>query len=87
MVDELIDILKEAKIRYPIGTKFRSAYNPSRVGMVKNKHFYIQGANIFAKSSYGEAVFYNGTWAEIISTPEIKIKIKRNKILKLKYFI
>lgn len=73
------ELLKIAKENYPVGTVFKSAFNPSRKGKVTQLDFFEERGNIFseevdeyAEEYIREAIYYNGIWAEIISKPEVK---------------
>lgn len=73
------DLLEEAKRRYPIGTKFISV--SGRILIVTNSnHMYLLRNNIIVSTDEGNgetikngaSIYYNGKWAEIVSTPEPK---------------
>ena len=74
------ELLKIAKENYPVDTVFKSAYNPNRKGKVTHLNFFVENKNIFTDQLYddlaeegiGEAIYYEGVWAEIISKPEVK---------------
>lgn len=71
------ELLKIAREKYPIGTVFKSAYNPEQYPkcVVKNNNFKFDYDNLF--TSKDDCIFYAdcnklgkyNTWAEIISTP------------------
>ena len=72
-------LLKIAKENYPVGTVFKSAFNPDRKGKVTHLNFFTESGNIFteeiddlAEEGIGEAIYYRGNWGEIISKPEVK---------------
>lgn len=73
------ELLKIAKENYPVDTVFKSAYNPNRKGKVTHLNFFVENKNIFTDQLYddlaeegiGEAIYYEGVWAEIISKPEV----------------
>lgn len=64
------ELLEEAKRRYPIGTKFKSAYSGDE-RKIKNISFIFDG---YGKDIYetntGNYVYYNGKWSEIIELPK-----------------
>ena len=70
------EIIAEAKRRYPIGTKYRNAVNPSNdhACVMKgndiipwiNDHHKPEFQSITERSSSG-IIYSNGNWAEIIS--------------------
>lgn len=65
----LNDLLEEAKKRYPVGTKFYSAYNTNISGEVKSNNYYIyNNTDITINYLSGHSVYSNGKWAEIIET-------------------
>jgi hypothetical protein len=96
---EYSELLKEAKRRYPIGTKFRIVHSPDIVCEVKNHepypvhdekfiNFYITNAIVGCE---GASVYKDGKWAEIISLgyviptdEDYKYLIKLFKKLKIK---
>jgi hypothetical protein len=81
-------LFKEAKERYPVGTKFRIAHEPSKIVTVKshdqhintfieNKGLHInlkieEHANSDANSA---SVYFNGKWAEIVEIGKSNIDI------------
>jgi len=74
------ELLEKARRDYPAGTVFKSAYNSDRKGKVTHLNFFVENKNIFTDQLYddlaeegiGEAIYYEGKWAEIISKPEVK---------------
>lgn len=73
------ELLEKARRDYPAGTVFKSAFNPDRKGKVTHLNFFVENENIFteqviydAEEGIGEAIYYEGKWAEIISKPEVK---------------
>lgn len=76
--EESMTLLEEAKKRFPVGTTFKSAYNPTRKGKVTHLNFFEENGKIFTEEIYydaeegiGEAIYYNGVWAEIIDIPKV----------------
>lgn len=73
------ELLEKARRDYPAGTVFKSAYNSDRKGKVTHLNFFVENKNIFTDQLYddlaeegiGEAIYYEGVWAEIISKPEV----------------
>jgi len=67
------ELLAKAKRDYPIGTIFKSAYDPERKGICKGDFWYTSSVDgVFAQKKQkknGEAVYYAGKWAEIIYSP------------------
>lgn len=81
------ELLIEAKRRYPIGTIFRSpedncTYNTTDQGFYTHNSI-LQGLVALAKQEYGngEYVYYNNTWAEIVSLPTSKITQKQKQTI------
>jgi len=68
-------LLEEAKKRYPVGTRFVSAYNGENVGAIEIGTFYIwKEIGIVADRDNGYSVYHKGKWAEILpSYPQISI--------------
>lgn len=74
------ELLEKARRDYPAGTVFKSAFNPDRKGKVTHLNFFVENENIFTDQLYddlveegiGEAIYYEGVWAKIISKPEVK---------------
>lgn len=72
------EILKLAKEKYPIGTIFKSAYNPEIYSKceIKSDSFIFENDNLFTCPG-DHAIFYaefnlkgiQNSWAEIIPTP------------------
>ena len=73
-VKQELSLLEQAKLRYPIGTKFKVACQPHVICTVLNHntyHFqtseicnlYVEEQNYGIK---GATVYYNGKWAEIV---------------------
>lgn len=71
-------ILKEAKLRYSIGTIFHSAYIPNELTYsVDNKNYcwFVKGAyNLVANYHYGPSIYFEGRWAEIVSKVSVEPK-------------
>lgn len=77
-------LLEEAKRRYPVGTKFKSALRG-------NKHPFqtIVNGNIYLDKVEGRQVIWNGdscgfiyddeNWAEIIEEPKVETKFEKGK--------
>jgi len=70
--------LQYAKDNYPIGTSMRSDYLQKDIYILESDEFLFSGAGIQCKKAYcprGEYsncspyIYYNGKWAEIISSP------------------
>lgn len=74
------ELLEKARRDYPAGTVFKSAFNPDRKGKVTHLNFFVENENIFTDQLYddlaeegiGEAIYYEGVWAKIISNPKVK---------------
>ena len=69
------ELLEEAKRRYPIGTKYKSAYDGKADGEITSNKFKYD-ANYHAIYHSEIYVYFNGKWAEIISLPEEKVEEK-----------
>lgn len=65
------ELLEEAKRRYPIGTKYKSAYDGKADGEITSNKFKYD-ANYHAIYHSEIYVYFDGKWAEIISLPEEK---------------
>jgi len=65
-------LLEEAKRRYPVGTKFKSAKYSNEVREVVNDNWVEYGSNIQVGSNF---IMYDHKWAEIISRPEERSSI------------
>ena len=69
-------LLNKAKIDYPVGTHFKSAYKPDypRTYTVEKDYYsWYRDDNIVVNHKMGPTIYYNGNWAEIVeSKPEIK---------------
>ena len=72
------DLLEEAKRRYPVGTKFISAYDKkSKFQVDEDFYSFWDLFNIVVNRKNGPSIYNNGVWAEIISTPlELNITTK-----------
>jgi len=91
---ELDELLRKARIRYPVGTKFKIVHMPKHIVEVKNHdpypvhdenyiNFYINKPLLDCE---GACVYQYGKWAEIISLPEtktVKVNKKDNYIINL----
>lgn len=80
------ELITEAKRRYPIGTVFKSPENDETYTATK-EGFYIRETPIKGENTvlaqletHGEYVYFNNTWAKIISLPTPKITQNRNKL-------
>lgn len=63
------ELLKEAKKRYPIGTKFIDASEPSSTRIqtaTSDPYFYFLPEEYISVALNGGVIYYNGKWAEII---------------------
>jgi hypothetical protein len=74
--EEFEDLLKEAKKRYPVGTKFITASGTGQTYEVQGNNFtfwlsekYDEREAIQERSSFG-LVWVKGNWAEIVSLPK-----------------
>ena len=83
------ELITEAKRRYPIGTVFKSPENDETYTVTK-EGFYIgetpiKGENtVLAQlETHGEYVYFNNTWAKVISYPHTITKEQKSKILQL----
>jgi hypothetical protein len=63
------ELLEEAKRRYPLGTKVRSAYD-SQYEFTIGEEFDVRDTYILCKSKEGAIfyIYYNSKWAEVINT-------------------
>lgn len=72
---EIQDLIEEAKLRYPIGTKFKLVHVTGQQSTVKHhniKHrdnYLSLGSGCKESNFYTETLYYDGRWAEIISKP------------------
>ena len=64
-------LLEFAGENYPIGTKFISPCEKSIQTANMFPYFFTENYNIAVKSHLG-VIYYNGKWAEIISSPKPK---------------
>jgi hypothetical protein len=88
-----LELLEEAKRRYPIGTKFRVVHLPQNILTVKNHDEYeFITEDIIAlfteevtNDCSGGCVYNKGKWAEIVSLSDIKIINQDYKYL-IKFF-
>ena len=85
MVDELIKLdpskvtlkkevlLKEAKRRYPVGTKYSnvSRFTSNCKVQTELEYYYTEGCE-FITDKNGGSVYYNGEWAKILETAKQK---------------
>ena len=69
------NLIEEAKKRYPIGTKFKSAYMDTGTSYtVSTRDFYVwNGNHIVVDGKRGPSVYFAGKWSEIIKEEPIKI--------------
>jgi hypothetical protein len=95
--DPMLELLAEAKHRYPVGSKFYPAHldveiaKTSQIICIVKDHSllkidrtsltYGSGDTLTNGHSYSEHIYYEGEWAEIVSTPEA---IDENEELSLK---
>ena len=85
------ELLAEAKLRYPIGTKYKSAYDgtPDGIVNVTNPEFKVvlednsDDVKIIHFRNCLRWVYYRGNWAEIISKPSTITKQQKQNILKM----
>lgn len=67
------ELLEEARIRYPVGTKFKSAYDLKTEKIVETTDFYWWGGtDIVADSKSGYSVYRKGKWAEIVEESKVE---------------
>jgi len=87
-----LELLEEAKKRYPIGTIFISPQNRRQytVTLYKNvdESYYLTDHDTEAlatinSSGTGDFLYYNGKWAEIILLPIINTNENYNYLIKL----
>lgn len=64
------ELLEEAKLRYPVGCKFKSAYNGNLETCDIEPFYYKYYDNDIAARSEGGVIYYKNKWAEIVSYPE-----------------
>lgn len=62
-------LLSYAKEKYPVGTKVKSAQNSSSCWNTNNSWVFTE---LYRLANFGYAVFYEGKWAEIITTSTTK---------------
>ena len=61
------ELLEEAKRRYPVGTRFKSAFNNDCKGEVSTTNFYWWfDTDIVVDVRGGKSVYSKGAWAEVI---------------------
>ena len=60
------DFIKEAKLRYPIGTKIRSLFDPNTVFVISSTDFIFEHGVLASIKTNGTYVYYLDKWAEII---------------------
>ena len=70
-------LIKEAKRRWFINNvSFKSAYDEERLGVIEeSSYYYSNSVNGLFSDLNGEAIFYDGKWAEIIKQEE-EVKLK-----------
>jgi hypothetical protein len=89
-----MNLLEEAKLKYPVGTKFRVVGFLHDIRTVKNhyKYEFVKDdiINFFTEETTsdcnGAMVYKDGVWAEIISLPKrktVKVNKKDNYIINL----
>lgn len=66
--------LEEARLKYPVGTKFKGYYNgvmSNRIDTVKKNDLfrYYDGNDKIGASSHASFIFERGLWAKIIFKP------------------
>ena len=73
--EEKNKIVEEAKLRYPIGTKFKSSMNLANTATINTEKFFWwrNNSDLCANTHGGISVWTKGRWAEIISLPVPKI--------------
>jgi hypothetical protein len=86
-----MSLLEEAKLKYPVGTKFKGLYSGKIISEIKNHDEYLGYSHVDIVNFYivdpigdcnGACVYNNGRWAEIISLPKIKtVKTKKDNYL------
>ena len=66
-------IMEEAKLRYPIGTRFKSTYSGSE-NTVKGHAFYWTTGNgdSVIQNPTGGWLYSHGIWAEIVGEPIVQ---------------
>ena len=69
------NLIEEAKKRYPIGTKFKSAYMDTGTSYTVNtRDFYVRNGNhVVVDGKRGPSVYFAGKWSEIIKEEPIKV--------------
>jgi len=89
------ELLEIAKQYYPINTRFRIAHMPEYTVTVKDHEKYYHQTdktvnfNIIEEidGCKGACVYFNGKWAEIISTPKTEVIIEDEFVLPKKWFV
>lgn len=80
--DPMLDLLEEAKRKYPVGTKFINHIFSDGIRVVRNGVFLEKGntGNIHDKSpESGNYVYYEGKWAEIVQNDEEEVTSQESK--------
>lgn len=77
------ELLQEAKLRYPVGTKFKVVHQPDKIRTVKSHNYFDNtfvgygrdvAINLLIQEiggTIGATVYYNGKWAEIIEHSQL----------------
>lgn len=75
-----MNLLEQARLRYPAGTRYKTAHTKKECTVSNPDKFYMDGGDNMIKESHGdfkknghnhtELVYYHGHWAEIISVPK-----------------
>ena len=68
---ELDELLREARIRYPIGTKFKCVKDDTKAIVEKELVQYDGIYTEMNSNPYYQYVYFADKWAEIISSPVI----------------
>jgi len=66
-------LIEEAKKRYPAGTKYISAMSGIDIYIAKGDPYFGNIVNSNSIFDNRACIYYNNKWAEIISTPEVKV--------------
>ncbi len=77
--DKSIDLLAEAKIRYPVGTKYKSRVSGDEYTINDSNFYYVNNKTGIRdnSSTFKPWIYYKSKWAEIISTPDVSINSKQ----------
>jgi len=78
------ELLKIAKEKYPVGTVFKSAFNPNRKGKVTHLNFFVENKNIFTDQLLIKS-FLLKTFLELLLLLNLLEKLKSSYIFKFRF--